>query len=85
MLATDHICILTTTGRVCCWGFNKHGECGVGSTLPWIRTPTWLNLNFPVVDIAIGYNHTVLLTGKAYDFSYVLKLNRNGIGLWMWK
>lgn len=73
----SHSCILTTAGKVRCWGNNNAGQLGYGNTLnigdaaarlPHTAGDVPLRPNDPVVQITAGNNHTcaLLQSGLAY-------------------
>ena len=52
---------LAEDGAVFGWGFNGHGQLGVGDTT--IRSaPDKLELDFRIESLACGYDHTCLLS-----------------------
>lgn len=53
--------ILTNDGYVYVWGLNENGELGTG-TYNKVKEPTLLNYVSDVIDIALGKNHSLLLT-----------------------
>jgi alpha-tubulin suppressor-like RCC1 family protein len=73
----SHTCVLTTAGKVRCWGRAAEGQLGYGNTfnigdvaarLPHTAGDVPLRPNDPVVQIAAGNNHTcaLLQSGLAY-------------------
>jgi alpha-tubulin suppressor-like RCC1 family protein len=59
-----HICAVTNTGSLKCWGRNSEGQLGDGTT-NWSSTPVDVTgLSNGVLDVASGYFHTcAVLTG----------------------
>ena len=57
----DQSMILTNDGYVYVWGLNENGELGTG-TYNKVKEPTLLNYVSDVIDIALGKNHSLLLT-----------------------
>jgi len=57
-----HTCVLTTGAGVACWGSNRDGELGDGTTTSR-RTPTAVSsLGSGVAAVAAGYHYTCALT-----------------------
>jgi alpha-tubulin suppressor-like RCC1 family protein len=55
----EHICIVTATGTVKCWGANYYGQLGDGTTDPQpVSTPVTVNLGEPAVAITVGWYHS---------------------------
>ena len=62
-LGYDHSCLLTTTGNVKCWGSNKYGQLGDGTTTQSRNKPvTTVSGLSDVRAIAVGNNHSCALT-----------------------
>jgi alpha-tubulin suppressor-like RCC1 family protein len=55
-------CALTRSGRVWCWGDNRHGELGDGTKATRERPVSVVGLGSGVVAIALGYLHACALT-----------------------
>ena len=71
---SDHSAILTSSGQVFTWGSNKHGQLGI-QTEPRSHCgqPVCLNLSskcLPVIDLALGSEHTLLLTSTHQILSF---------------
>jgi E3 ubiquitin-protein ligase MYCBP2 len=73
-----HTLLLTTTGRVIAFGFNSHGQLGVGDLAPRVA-PVFVGRQHPdedeedrVVRIAAGAYHSVALTasGRVLTWGY---------------
>jgi alpha-tubulin suppressor-like RCC1 family protein len=58
----DHTCVLTTDGRVKCWGGNHRGQLGDGTTSHRDTPVVVSGLNSHVASIAAGRDHTCALT-----------------------
>ncbi len=65
-----HSVALTASGSILSWGCSLRGECGTGSIVPSLPTPTAVSALGPLkfVAIAAGMNHTMCLsdTGDVY-------------------
>ena len=61
-LGFDHSCLLTTTGNVKCWGSNKYGQLGDGTTEAQKKPVTTVSGLSGVRAIAVGAYHSCALT-----------------------
>jgi alpha-tubulin suppressor-like RCC1 family protein len=63
----DHTCVITKSGNVQCWGFNRSGQLGDGSVLSRFSANTISGLS-EVQMLATGWEHTCALTaaGSVY-------------------
>ncbi len=61
-------CGLTTAGKAYCWGSNRLGELGVGSTTKFFTTPQAVSGNIPFTGLRAGGSHVCGLAvgGAAY-------------------
>jgi len=59
---SDHVCALTASGTVKCWGNNWCGQLGLGDTIDRHAPGAALALDTSVAAIAAGYGHTCVLT-----------------------
>jgi alpha-tubulin suppressor-like RCC1 family protein len=54
------------------FGENGHGQLGIGTrndTLAPTRVETFANLGLKVVDVALGYDHALAITGTNLSFN----------------
>ncbi len=67
-----HSCGLTASGRVKCWGFNRHGELGDGSNENRLAPVDVVGLPGPAVAITVGDFHScaLLATGGVKCWGY---------------
>ena len=61
----QHSCTINTDLTVSCWGINSNGELGNGSTVNSDQAVVVLDLS-AVQDLAVGSNHTCVLSGDGY-------------------
>jgi len=59
-----HVCGLTTTGILYCWGGNMMGQTGIGSTAHPVLVPTLAAAGSSFVSVFAGGNHTCGLTAQ---------------------
>jgi alpha-tubulin suppressor-like RCC1 family protein len=61
-LGNQHTCIIDTYNTVYCWGYNRHGQLGVGSKVD-AMTPTIVSLGIGIgaIQIAAGSDHTCVI------------------------
>jgi len=57
-----HTCALMSAGDVKCWGYNAHGELGLGDTTTRLTPAPLLSLGTTAVAIATHWSHTCALT-----------------------
>ncbi len=67
-----HTCGLTGDGAAYCWGINRFGELGTGSTDTLATRPGLVTGGFPFSDLDAGASHTcgTLAEGAAYCWGY---------------
>jgi cysteine-rich repeat protein len=68
-IGTEHTCILTSRGRVKCWGENTWGQCGSASTdlIGADKVPSeipWVDTGGTVIDISAGSRNTCSLSNE---------------------
>lgn len=73
-----HSAAVNSQGQVLAWGWSLHGQCGTGSSVPSVPTPTVVAALGPLkcVSVAAGMGHTVVAidSGDAYAWG----LNADG-------
>ena len=67
----DHTLAITTKGLVYAWGYNGHGQLGVGDNQPR-QIPTVVPLPGPAVQLAAGWGHSMALLadGRVFAWGY---------------
>ncbi len=63
-IGAHHSCALNGKGGVTCWGSNRLGQLGDGTTVDSLTPISVFNLDNDVIGIAAGRNHTCALNGK---------------------
>lgn len=71
-------CALFTDGRIKCWGYNPHGQLGLGDTVNRISL-SQLGDNLPYVDLGTGKTATKLVAGHSF---YCALLNDGTVKCW---
>jgi len=71
-LSTNHSCALLVSGSVKCWGYNEHGELGLGYTGEPVLTPTAVPDLTDVTSLVAGEGHTcaLLVSGSVECWGY---------------
>lgn len=66
---TNHTCVLTSDGRIKCWGYNFAGQLGVGDTNTRGDAPGEMGANLPFVDLGLpaGVTATAVVAGAAHS------------------
>jgi alpha-tubulin suppressor-like RCC1 family protein len=64
--------VLDNTGKNCyTWGYNAFGQLGLGNTVNQLTPVSFSTLpNETLVQVAMGYTHTLVLTNNGTVFSY---------------
>eukprot|EP00127_Corallochytrium_limacisporum_P004356 Clim_evm39s158 gene=Clim_evmTU39s158 len=57
----EHTLVLTTEGKVYGWGHNGFGQLGLSDKLKVVSVPEILPIESPIVDIAAGLRHSVVV------------------------
>ncbi|MCA0295793.1 MAG: hypothetical protein LCH96_10900 [Actinobacteria bacterium] len=67
-----HTCVVTTTGKALCWGFNPAGQLGDGTTTTRLAPVEVSGLGSTVTSIAAGRAHSCAVTtaGRALCWGY---------------
>jgi alpha-tubulin suppressor-like RCC1 family protein len=58
----SHVCGLTNTGGVKCWGSNSYGQLGDGTTTSRSTATAVIGLDAPVKSVTAGTSHTCAIT-----------------------
>ena len=56
-------------GFIYCWGYNYHGQLGIGNNSNQNKPIKYLNDKYKFIFICGGYCHTIGLTGNLIYFS----------------
>jgi alpha-tubulin suppressor-like RCC1 family protein len=67
-----HTCAVLVSGSVKCWGYNSHGQLGLGYTSESVSSPTVVPGLTDVASLVAGYLHTcaVLVSGSVKCWGY---------------
>ena len=74
-----HVCALTTTGRIKCWGGNSWGQLGYGDTIHRGVSPAQMGDNLPYVDLGVQFSAVEVVCG-AYHTCAIL--NTGDVKCW---
>jgi alpha-tubulin suppressor-like RCC1 family protein len=73
-----HTCVLSTDGRVSCWGDNRFGQVGAGSDFSIIIANGTVSPP-PVVDLGVGVNAAAIAVGAFHSCAL---LSSGGVKCW---
>ncbi|XP_054006084.1 secretion-regulating guanine nucleotide exchange factor-like isoform X2 [Hylaeus anthracinus] len=65
-VGSEHNVVLTEDGRIFCWGWNEHGNCGNGHTRD-VKLPEQLSFpsNFSAIRVGSGAGHSLAVIKKS--------------------
>lgn len=67
-----HVCAILNDDSTYCWGRNNHGQLGIGTSDPFLSTPTQVNAPTGVTfsTISTGYDHTCAISSDASAYCW---------------
>jgi alpha-tubulin suppressor-like RCC1 family protein len=61
-----HVCVLTTSNMVKCWGLGAEGRLGNGNTVDIGDSPTEMGINLPTVSLGAGFSPFRIAAGNMH-------------------